>query len=126
MKTFMKSLFQRKLSLPTPGVIQMSLGKQGVTDYKRITIRRGNKDIQNHTFRHLTNPYFPRKWKYYLKKVEQYIFTPLTKCLKYGHYKESYMWKVWTKRPRLHRELAHFFKNLQCIPKWEENHGGEV
>ena len=33
-----------------------ALGKQGVTYYKRITIRRGEEEIQVHAFWYLTNP----------------------------------------------------------------------
>ena len=89
----MKSLiYQKELSLATPEGIQ--IGRQSVTEYKKITIRIVSEEIQTHiyilTSKKLT---IPKEVKigYCLEKLEWYDPAPLKyiKCPKYGHHKES-------------------------------------
>ena len=56
------SLLQRELFLAMLEEIKITLGKPGVMDFKRITIRKG-EEIQTHTFSNLTNQQYPRKLK---------------------------------------------------------------
>ena len=90
----MEVIRNNELSLAPPEEIQTALGKQEVTDYKRIAIRRDGDEIQIHTYILTFNKVIiPREIKMvdYLKKVEQYILALLIcfKYKKYGHLKES-------------------------------------
>ena len=64
---------------------------QGVTDVKRVSIKRDNKIIHTNTYiMTFELPIIPRKMKigYTMERVEQFIPNPLRcyKCLKYGHH----------------------------------------
>ena len=41
-----RELLETKLSLATPEEMKTALGKKGVMDYKRFTIRQGNEKIE--------------------------------------------------------------------------------
>ena len=90
LKTSKGGIRNRELSFATPEEIQTTLGKQGVMNYKRITIRKGSEKIQTHILAFNTSiiPQEVKAW-YCLKKVEQYIYRLLRsfKCYKYGHHK---------------------------------------
>ena len=45
LNTLNRFIRNRDLSLATSEKIKTALGEQGVTDYKRVTIRRGGKEI---------------------------------------------------------------------------------
>ena len=71
-----------------------ALGKQGVTDYKSITIKRGGEEMQKHTYILILNKALISKEiriRYNLEKVEQYIPKSFRyfKCQKYRHHKEN-------------------------------------
>ena len=90
-----KGVFRsRELALATEDQITSALGKQGVTNIKRISIRKGEQRIQTNTYILTFNkPHTPNKVKigYCLERVEHYVPAPLTcfKCQKYGHHKEA-------------------------------------
>ena len=51
------------LALATEVEIASSLGKQGVTNIWRISIRKDEERIQTNTFWHLISPVLPRRWR---------------------------------------------------------------
>ena len=78
----------RELALATEEEIASALGKQGVIDIRRISIRKGEERIQTNTYILTFNqPYTPNELKisYCLERVGQYIPVPLRyfKCQKY-------------------------------------------
>ena len=80
----------RELALATEDGIALALEKQGVTNIKRISIRKGEERIQTNTYILTFNkPQTPKQVKigYCLERVEQYIPAPLGcfKCQKFGH-----------------------------------------
>ena len=83
----------RELALATKEEIASALGKQGVTNIKRISIRKKERIQTNTYFLTFNQPHTSNKVKisYYLEKVEQYISASLRcfKCQKYGHYREA-------------------------------------
>ena len=134
----------RELALATEDKIASALGKQGVTNIKRISIRKGEQRIQTNTYILAFNkPQIPKKVKigYYLERVEQYVPAPL-RCFKYqkfGHHREARRgWQTcakcsekdpdhaeedcmkeircanWTRSSGLH-------KNWCCLPKRKKN-----
>ena len=84
----------RELALATENEIASAQGKQGVTNIKRISIRKGEERIQTNTYiRTFNKPKTPNEVKigYCLERVEQYIPAPLRcfKCQKFGHHGEA-------------------------------------
>ena len=82
------------MALATEDEIISVLGKQGVTNIKRISIRKGKQRIQTNTYILTFNK--PRtqnevKMGYCLERVEQYVPVPLRcfKYQKYGHHREA-------------------------------------
>ena len=74
--------------------IVSALGKQGITNIKRISIRRGEQRIQTKTYIQTFNKLrTPNEVKigYCLERLEQYVPAPLRcfKCQKYGHHREA-------------------------------------
>ena len=70
----------RALALATEDEIASALGKQGVTNIKRISIRKGEERIQTNTYILTFNkPQTPKEMKigYCLGRVEQYTPVPL-------------------------------------------------
>ena len=70
------------------------LGKQRVTNIKRISIRKGEQRIQTNTYILTFNkPQTPKEVKigYCLERVELYFPAPLRcfKCQKFGHHREA-------------------------------------
>ena len=84
----------RELALATEEEIASALGKQGVTNIRRISIRKGEQRIQTNTYILTFNqPHTPNKVKigYCFERVEQYVPAPL-RCFKYQkyiHYREA-------------------------------------
>ena len=102
MKTFQttkcKGYLHEKLHISKGAIssweIASALGKQGVINIRRISIRKGEERIQINTYTLTFNqPLTPREVKIscYLEKVEQYIPAHLRcfKCQKYGHHREE-------------------------------------
>ena len=84
----------RELALATEDEIASALGKQGVTNIKRISIRKGEERIQTNTYILTFNkPQTPKEVKigYCLERVKQYVPAPLRcfKCQKCGHHREA-------------------------------------
>ena len=84
----------RELALATEDEIASALGKQGVTNIKRISIRKGEQRIQTNTYILTFNKrQTPKEVKigYCLERVEQYVPPPLRcfKCQKFGHHREA-------------------------------------
>ena len=84
----------RELALATEDEIASALGKQGVTNIKRISIKKGEQRIQTNTYiLTLNKPQTPKEVKisYCLERVEQYVPAPLRcfKCQKFGHHREA-------------------------------------
>ena len=84
----------RELASATEEEITSALGKQGVTNIRRISIRKGEERIQTNTDIMTFNK--PRalnevKIGYCLERVEQYVPAPLRcfKWKKYGHHREA-------------------------------------
>ena len=81
------------LSLCTLDEIKSNLWKQGVTDVKRLSIKRNNQIISTNTY--ILNFNTPKPHTGikigYLTKVEIYIPNPLRchNCQKFGHHKEK-------------------------------------
>ena len=74
--------------------VASALGKQGVTNIKRIFIRKGEERIQTNTYILTFNkPQTPKEVKigYCLERVEQYVTVALRcfKCQKFGHHREA-------------------------------------
>ena len=85
----------KELSLATPEEIETTFKKQGIKDYRRITIHRNDEIIQTHTYiLTFEKPSIPKEIRigYSIERVEQYIQAPLRcfKCQKFGHNKEIY------------------------------------
>ena len=84
----------RELALATEDEIASALGKQGVTNIKRISIKKGEERIQTNTYILTFNkPQTPKEVKigYCLERVKQYVPAPLRcfKCQKFGHHRET-------------------------------------
>ena len=84
----------RELALATEDKIASALRKQGVTNIKRISIRKGEERIQTNTYILTFNkPQTLKEVKigYCLERVKQYIPAPLRcfKCQKFGHHREA-------------------------------------
>ena len=78
----------RELALATEDEVASTLGKQGVKNIKRISIRKGEERIQTNTYILTFNkPQTPKEVKigYCLESVEQYVSAPLRcfKCQKF-------------------------------------------
>ena len=89
-----KGVISRELALATEDEIASALGKQGVTNIKRISIRKSEQRIQINTYILTFNDYHTPdevKISYCLERVEQYIPAPLRcfKCQKNGHHREA-------------------------------------
>ena len=84
----------RELALATEDGITSALGKQGVTNIKRISIRKGEERIQTNTYiLTFSKPQTPKEVKisYCLERVEQYVpaYLRCFKCQKFGHHRET-------------------------------------
>ena len=71
----------------------MTFKKQGIKEYRRVTIRQNDETIQTHTYiLTFEKPSIPKEIRigYTIERVEQYIQAPLRcfKCQKSGHHKE--------------------------------------
>ena len=71
----------------------MALQKQGIKEYKRITIWRNNEIIHTHTYvLTFDKPEMPKEIRigYMIERVEQFIPAPLQcfRCQKFGHHKD--------------------------------------
>ena len=85
----------RELALVTEDEKASALGKQGVTNIKRISIRKSEQRIQTNTYILIFNkPRTPKEVKidYCLERVEQYVPALLRcfKCQKFGYHREAY------------------------------------
>ena len=94
----------RELALDTEEEIASALGKQGVTNIRKIPIRKVEERIQTNTYiLTLNHPRTPKEVKigYFLERIEQYIPAPLRcfKCQKYGHYRTTDMFQMRWKGP---------------------------
>ena len=83
----------KELSLATPEEIETAFKKQGIKEYRRVTIRRNDETTQTHTYiLTFEKPSIPKEIRigYTIERVEQYIPAPLRcfKCQKFGHHKE--------------------------------------
>ena len=83
----------RELVLATQEM-SAALGKQAVTNIKRITISKGEEKIETNTYILTFNqPHIPKEVKigYCVERVKQYVPAPLRyfKCQKYGHHREA-------------------------------------
>ena len=92
--TFKGVIRSRELALATENEITSALGKQRVTNIRRISIRKDEQRIQANIYILTFNKHrIPNEMKigYCLKRVEQYIPAPLKcfKCQKYGHHREA-------------------------------------
>ena len=94
LNTFKGVIRSRELALATEDEIASTLGKQRVTNIKRISNRKGKQQIQTNTYI-LT---FNKPWTsievkigYCLERVEQYFPALLRcfKCQKFGHHREA-------------------------------------
>ena len=84
-----------QLSLATPEETETAFKKQGIKEYRRVTIRRNDETIQTHTYiLTFEEPSIPKEIRigYTIERVEQYMPAPLRsfKCQKFGHHKEIY------------------------------------
>ena len=84
----------RKLALATEEEIALALGKQGVTNIRRVFIRKSEERIQTKTYILTFNqPHTLKEVKigHCLERVEQYVSAPLRcfKCQKYRHNREA-------------------------------------
>ena len=84
----------RELALATEDEIASALGKQGVTNIKRTSIRKGKQRIQTNTHILTFNkPRTPKEVKisYCLERVEQFVPALLRcfKCQKFGYHMEA-------------------------------------
>ena len=82
-----------ELSLATPEEIEMAFKKQGIKEYRRLTICRDDETIMTHRYiLTFEKPSIPKEIRigYTIERVEQYIPAPL-RCFKYqksGHHKK--------------------------------------
>ena len=82
------------MALATEDEIASAQGIQGVTNIRRISIRKGEQRIQTNTYiLKFNKPRTPNENKivYCLERVEQYVPAPLScfKCQKYEHHREA-------------------------------------
>ena len=94
LNTSKRVIRSRELTLATEDEIASALGKQGVTNIKRISIRKGEERILTNTYILTFNkPQTPKEAKigYCLERVEQYVPAPLGcfKCQKFWHHREA-------------------------------------
>ena len=88
-----KEVFRhRELALVTEEETVSALGKLGVTNIRRISIRKGEEWIQTYTYIQTFNqPHTSKEVKisYCLERVKQYITVPLRcfQCQKHGHHR---------------------------------------
>ena len=92
--TLPRELSGVELALAREAEIASSLGKQGVTNIKIISIKKGEQRIQTNTdILTFNKPQTPKEMKigYCLERVEQYVPAPLRcfKCQKFGHHRET-------------------------------------
>ena len=83
----------KELSIATSEEIETAFKKQGINEYRRVSIRQNDETIQTHTYiLTFEKPSIPKEIRigYTIKRVEQYIPAPLQcfKCQKFGHHKE--------------------------------------
>ena len=93
----------KKFAFATEKERALALGKQRVTNVRRISVRKGEGQIQTKIYILTFNqPHTPKEVKisYCIKRFGQYVPVPLRyyKCEKYGHHKETY-WRrhTWAK-----------------------------
>ena len=84
----------RELALATEDEIASTLGKQGVTNIKRLSIRKGEQRIRTNTYvLTFDKPRTPIEVKidYCLERIEQYVPAPLRcfKCQTFGHHRKA-------------------------------------
>ena len=94
LNTSKRVISSKDLVTATEEEIASAPGKQGVTNIRRISIRKGWERIQTNTYIPTFNqPHTPKEVKigYCLERVEQYVSAPLRcfKCQKYGHHREA-------------------------------------
>ena len=84
----------KELSLCTIDEIKKEMKKQGVTEVKRVTIKKEGKLIETNTYiMTFDQPKIPVRIKvgYTMERVEQFIPNPLRcyNCQKYGHHEDN-------------------------------------
>ena len=84
----------KELSLCTIEEIKKEMKKQGVTEVKRVTMKKEGKLIETNTYiMTFDQPKIPEKIKvgYTMERVEQFIPNPLCcyNCQKYGHHEDN-------------------------------------
>ena len=108
----------KELSLFPIKEIKRKLKKQGVTEVKRVSIKKEGKTIEMNTYiMHFNIPKIPEKIKvgYTMERVEQYIPNPLRcyNCQKYGHHEDNCRgcevgWKCGQQNPDHHINDCQF------------------
>ena len=80
----------RDMALATKEEIALALGKQGVTNIRSVSSRKGEEWIQTNTYIVIFIPKLV-KIGYCLERVKQYVPAPVRyfKCPKYGHRGET-------------------------------------
>ena len=84
----------KELSLCTIDEIKKEMKKQGVTEVKRVSIKKEGKLIETNTYiMTFDQPKIPERIKvgYTMERVEQFIPNPLRcyNCQKYGHHEDN-------------------------------------
>ena len=84
----------KELSLCTIDEIKKEMKKQGVTEVKRVTIKKEGKLIETNTYIiTFDQPKIPERIKvgYTIERVEQFMPNPLHcyNCQKYGHHEDN-------------------------------------
>ena len=92
--TFKGVIRSRELALATAEEMKATLGKQGVTNIRRISIRKGKEEIKTNTYILTFNQLHTLKELkigYCLMRVEMYVSGLLRcfKCQKYGQHREA-------------------------------------
>ena len=70
----------KELSLPTPGEIETAFKKQGIKEFRRVTIRRNDETVHTHTYiLTFEKPSIQKEIRicFTIERVEQYIEAPL-------------------------------------------------
>ena len=113
----------RELAFAIEEEIASALGKQGVRNTRRISIRKGEQRIQANTYILTLNKV---KISYCLERVEQCVPAPLKcfKCQKYGHHREA-CWGQQTCVKCGEKDPDHVeddcLKEIRCANCWQDH-----
>ena len=119
----------RSRKLATEKEIASALGKREVMNIRKISIRKGEEQIQTYTYILTFNqPHIPKEMKisYCLERVEKDIVTPLWcfKCQKYGHQREACSGQQ-TCAKCSEKDSDHFeedcLKQIGCVNCWQDH-----